>query len=69
MAHSLDPANCGISYRLTDQGGGNYRLRRLAATGSQMFVLDVANANLEYLRMVGATMADSEGGQFIDQTA
>ncbi len=69
MSHSLDPANAAISYKLTDQGAGNYRLRRVAVTGSQLFgPLDLTNGNLEFLRMVGTAMAADEGGQFTDLT-
>lgn len=62
-----DPANATITHTLTDQGGGNFRLRRLAKSGMQFFMLDVTNANVDLLRLYGQAAEAYGDGTFVDQ--
>jgi hypothetical protein len=62
-----DPSPCAITYKLTDQGSGNYRLRRMASAGAQFHgPLDLTNANGDLLALVGDASATAEGGTFTD---
>lgn len=61
MALPGDPSGT-ITYQVTDQGGGNYRLRRKIQTGSQFRIIDVTNACVDYLNLAAETLAAAEGG-------
>lgn len=61
MALPGDPPG-NITYQVTDQGGGNFRLRRKIQTGAQFRIIDVTNACRDYLDMLAAVAAASEGG-------
>ncbi len=62
-----DPNNAAVTYALTDQGGGNFRLRRRAVNGVQFRITDWINADIGVLRHVGTAAAEAEGLTLDDQ--
>lgn len=64
MALSGDPLG-EITYQVTDQGSGNFRLRRKIQNGAQYRIIDVTDDCKDYLDMLAQIAAEHEGGTVI----
>ncbi len=65
MAHSLDPANSSITYKVEELAPNSFRFRRRAINGSQMFVRTVLDDNREWLDLMATALAAHEGGTIV----